>query len=89
MISFKGCHFPKLVVLHAVYFYLRYSVSLRDLEEILAERGVTVDHATLNRWFIKYSPLIALEAQRRKRPTAVSWRMPFRVLLCNALPGER
>jgi len=75
MISFKGCHFPKPVVLHAVFFYLRYSVSLRDLEEILAERGVAVDHATLNRWVIKYSPLIALEAQRRKRQTAVSWRM--------------
>ena len=55
MISFKGGHSPKLVVLHAVYFYLRYSVSLRDLEEILAERGVAVDHATLNRWAIKYS----------------------------------
>ena len=39
------------------------------------ERGVAVDHATLNRWVVKYSPLIAFEAQRRKRPTAVSWRM--------------
>jgi len=75
MISFKGCQFPKQVILHAVYFYLRYSVSLRDLEEILAERGVTVDHATLNRWVVKFSPLVALEVQRRKRPTAVSWRM--------------
>lgn len=49
MISFKGCHFPKPVILHAIYFYLRYSVSLRDLEEILAERGVVVDLATLSR----------------------------------------
>ncbi len=48
---------------------------MRDLEEILNERGVAVDHATLNRWVVKYSPLIAFEAQRRKRPTAVSWRM--------------
>jgi len=38
MISFKGCHFPKQVILHAVHFYLRYPVSLRDLEEILSER---------------------------------------------------
>lgn len=67
MISFKGCHFPKQVILHAVYFYLRYSVSLRDLEEILAERGVNVDHATLNRWVVKYSPLIAIEARKRLR----------------------
>ena len=75
MISFKGCHFPKPVILHAIYFYLRYSVSLRDLEEILAERGVVVDHATLSRWVVKFSPLVALEAHRRKRPSAVSWRM--------------
>ncbi len=75
MISFKGCHFPKPVVLHAVYFYLRYPISLRDLEEILAERGVAVDHATLNRWVTKFSPLIAIEAQKRKRPVAISWRM--------------
>ena len=75
MISFKGCQFPKPVILHAVYFYLRYSVSLRDLEEILAERGVIVDHATLNRWVTKFSPLIAIEAQKRKGKTANSWRM--------------
>ena len=75
MISFKGNQFPKHIILHAVYFYLRYSVSLRELEEILAERGVIVDHATLNRWVVKFSPLIALEAQKRKRPTAISWRM--------------
>lgn len=75
MISFKGSQFPKHVILHAVFFYLRYSVSLRDLEEILAERGVVVDHATLNRWVVKFSPLIAIEAQKRKSKTAESWRM--------------
>lgn len=41
----------------------------------MEERGVTVDHATLNRWVIKYSPLIAIEAQRRKSRTSTSWRM--------------
>lgn len=49
MISFTGNQFPKHIILHAVYFYLRYSVSLRELEEILAERGVIVDHVTPNR----------------------------------------
>jgi putative transposase len=58
-----------------VFFYVRYAVSYRDLEEILKERGVDVDHATLNRGVVKYSPLIAANAQARKRPTAVSWRM--------------
>ena len=50
-------------------------MSYRDLEEIMAERGVNVDHATLNRWFAKYSPLIASNARRRKAPVNHSWRM--------------
>ncbi|SFJ15841.1 IS6 family transposase [Jannaschia pohangensis] len=75
MISFKGAQFPKEVILFAVFFYVRYTVSYRDLEEILAERGVEVDHATLNRWVAKYSPLIAANARRRKASTDRSWRM--------------
>lgn len=75
MIIFKGAHFPKEVILFAVFFYVRYTVSYRDLEEIMAERGVVVDHATLNRWVAKYSPLIAINARRRKNPTERSWRM--------------
>jgi putative transposase len=46
MISFKGAHFPKDIILHAVFFYVRYAVSYRDLEEILEEMGVKADHAT-------------------------------------------
>jgi putative transposase len=75
MINFKGSHYPKDIILYAVFFYVRYAVSYRDLEEIMAERGVEVDHATLNRWVVKFSPLIACEAQRRKSATSHSWRM--------------
>ncbi len=74
-IDFKGSHFPKSVVLFAVFFYVRYGVSYRDLEEIMAERGVEIDHATLNRWVVKFSPMIAANAQVRKRKSAPSWRM--------------
>ena len=49
-IDFKGAHLPKSVILYAVFFYVRYPGSYRDLQEIMAERGVNVDHATLNRW---------------------------------------
>lgn len=73
--SFKGVHYPKSVILYAVYFYVRYAVSYRDLEEIMAERGVDVDHATLNRWVVKFSTDLAAEAQKLKRQTANSWRM--------------
>jgi putative transposase len=75
MISFKGVHYPKDVVLYAVYFYARYGISYRDLEEILAERQVIVDHATLNRWVIKYSTSLALTAKKSKRAVATSWKM--------------
>ena len=75
MIDFKGAHYPREVILYAVFFYVRYGVSYRDLEEIMAERGVSVDHATLNRWVVRYSPLIADEAKKRKQSVAGSWRM--------------
>ncbi|MCK4207746.1 IS6 family transposase, partial [Brucella pituitosa] len=52
-----------------------YPVSYRNLQEILAERGICVDHATLNRWVIRYSPQIAAQAQLRKCRTARSWRV--------------
>jgi putative transposase len=75
MINFKGNQYPKGVILYAVFFYVRYAVSYRDLEEIMEERGVEVDHATLNRWVVKYSPIIASQAQRQKSRTNSSWRM--------------
>lgn len=60
-IDFKGSQYPKDVSLYAVFFYVRYAVSHRDLEEIMAERGVKIDHATLNRWVVKYSaPLLEM-----------------------------
>lgn len=74
-VDFKGAHYHKSVILYAFYFYVRYGVSYSDLEEIMEERRAEVDHATLNRWVIKFSPMIAANVQARKRPTAVSWRM--------------
>lgn len=73
-ISFKGAHFPKDVILFAVFFYLRYGVSYRDLEEIMAERGITIDHAALNRWVIRYAVLVTEMARLRKGHTDRSWR---------------
>jgi putative transposase len=57
------------VILYDVFFYVRYGVSYRDLEEIMAERGVDLDHATLYCLVVKFSPLIAANAQSRKKPT--------------------
>jgi hypothetical protein len=65
------------VILYAVFFYLRYSVSNRDLEEIMAERSVEIEHATQTRWVVNFSTLIAAKAQSRKKPTAASLTMPI------------
>lgn len=75
MISFKGAQYPKDVLLFAVFFYVRYGVSYCDLEEIIGERGVSVDHTTLNRWVKRYSSAIAEAARRRKKSCDRSWRV--------------
>jgi len=74
-ISFKGAHFPTEVILMGVRWYVAYPLSTRHVEELMEERGVEVDHSTINRWVIKYSPLLEEAFHRRKRQVWVSWRM--------------
>src|SRR5436309_9128659 len=74
-ISFKGAHFPPDIILMGVRWYVAYPLSTRHVEELMLERGVHVDHSTINRWVIKYSPLLEAAFHRRKRPVWVSWRM--------------
>ena len=54
---------------------MAYPLSLRHIEEIMAERGVNVDHATIHRWALKMLPILALVCRRRKLPVGGSWRM--------------
>ena len=72
---FKGHSFPKSIILFAVYCKLRFGLSYRDIEELLSIRGVKVDHATIQRWVFKYSPLIDQEFRKRKHPVGKRWRM--------------
>ena len=58
-----------------VRWYLAYPLSYRHVEELMVERGVAVDHATIQRWVVKYSPQLEAAFPRRKRPVWVSWRM--------------
>jgi len=74
-IDFKGAHFPPEVILMGVRWYVAYPLSTRHVEALMAERGVEVDHSTINRWVIKYSPQLEEAVHRRKRPVWVSWRM--------------
>jgi len=74
-ISVKGAHFPQDIILMGVRWYVAYPLSYRHVEELLEERGVPIDHATIQRWVVKYSLLLEEVFHRRKRPVWVSWRM--------------
>ena len=75
MIDFKGSQFEREIILWGVRWYVAYSISYRQLEEMMGERGVDVDHSSLNRWVIKYTPLLEMAFRQRKRPVGTSWRM--------------
>ena len=72
---FKWRQFEPEVILLAVGWYLRFSLSYRDVEELLAERGLLVDHVTVWRWVQRYAPEIQRRLQTRLRPTNESWRV--------------
>src|SRR5579862_1383974 len=71
----KRLHFPVDVILLCVRWYVAYSLSLRNLEEMMAERGIEVDHSTVHRWVIKLVPLFEKALRKHKRPVGKSWRM--------------
>src|SRR5215475_12684693 len=74
-VSFKGAHFPQDIILMGVRGYVAYPLSYRHVEELMEERGVPVDHATTQRWVVKYSSQLEEAFHRRKRPVGRSWRM--------------
>lgn len=74
-ISFKGRHFQSDMILQSVRWYLSYSLSYRDIEELMEERGFDVDHSTLNRWVIHYAPQLERAFRQKKKRNGGRWRM--------------
>ena len=70
---FRGRHFDRSVILLCVRWYLAYNLSLRDVEEMMAERGIHVDHSTVHRWVAHFAPLLLERFNRRKRPVTGKW----------------
>jgi len=64
-------------VLQAVYWYLCNPLSYRDIEELMDERGIDIDHSTLQRWVEKYTPFIDAEFRKKKKSVGTSWRMDW------------
>ena len=71
--AFAGFRFPAEVITVAVRWYLRYGLSYRDAEELLAERGVEVDHVTVYRWVQRFTPLFSDAARPLRHATRDRW----------------
>src|SRR3954453_18770329 len=73
--DFKGRHFEATLIVQAVSWYLRYALSYRDIEEMLLERGLEVDHSTINRWVLAYAPAIEKRLRAFRKPHCGSIRV--------------
>jgi transposase, IS6 family len=73
--AFRGRHFEAEIILVCVRWYLRFGLSFRNLEEIMAERSVSVDHVTIWRWVQRYAPELNRRCRPELRPTNGSWRV--------------
>ena len=72
---FKWRHFEPAVITCAVGWYLRFSLSYRNVEELLTERGLPADHTTIWRWVLRYAPELSKRCRRKLKPTNGSWRV--------------
>src|SRR5713101_7188170 len=72
---FRGRHFGDDIILLSVRWYLRYSLSYRDLEEMMAERGLSLDHSTIARWVLRYAPILSQRIRGELRKPTRSWRV--------------
>ena len=73
--AFAGCCFPPDVIVLAVRWYLRFALSYRDVEELLAERGIEVDHVTVYRWVQRFTPLLAAAARPCRHAVGDHWQV--------------
>src|SRR5690242_11393765 len=68
-LSYRRHRFPPEIIQQAIWLYLRFTLSYRDVEELLAERGVEISYETVRRWVLKFGPVIARRLPRRPRPS--------------------
>ena len=86
-LSFKRHRFPPDIIRHAIWLYARFTLSFRDVEEILAERGLDVSYETVRRWFLKFGSIISANL-RRDRCGPVSGHRHSQHQLMNPLPNR-
>ena len=74
-ISFARQQFPPAIIRHAVWLYVRFTLSYRDVEDLLAERGLDVYYETVRRWVLKFGPLFAQELARGRPRRTSRWHL--------------
>jgi transposase-like protein len=74
-ISFARHQLPPAIITHAVWLYVRFTLSLRDVEDLLAERGLDVSYETVRRWVVKFGPMFARELRRRRQRPTSQWHL--------------
>jgi len=85
LLNAKGLRFPLQVILVCIRWYAAYPLSYRHLEEMMQERGVVVDHSSINRWAIRFLPVLEKIFRRYKRPTGGSWQMDETYIKVNGI----
>ena len=79
-ISFKRHRFPPEIIRHAIWLYARFTLSFRDVEELLAERGIDASYETVRRWFLKLGPSIAANIRRSRPRPSNHWHLDEMVI---------
>jgi len=74
-ISYKGYRFPAEIIQQAIWLYLRFTMSFRDVEDLLAERGIAVTYETMRRWVNHFGPMIAADLRRRRPKPHTTWHL--------------
>ena len=85
-ISYRRHRFPPVIIQHAVWLYLRFTLSYRDVEELLAERGLDISYETVRCWVLKFGPVIARRLRRCRPRPSNRWHLDEMVV---RIAGER
>ena len=74
-IGYAGYRFPPVIIQQAVWLYARFTLSFRDVEDLLAERGIMVSYETVRRWVKHFGPMIAADLRRRRPKPHSTWHL--------------
>ena len=74
-IDYEGYRFPPAIIQQAVWLYFRFTLSFRDVEDLLAERGITVSYETVRRWVNHFGPMIAADLRKRRPKPYTTWHL--------------